>query len=41
MAWVQLRANLRSAMMPPRLADLSDDTQAMNLVVGFKVPLIL
>ncbi len=40
MSWVQLRANLQSAMMLPRLADFSDDIRALNLVVGFKVPLI-
>ncbi len=42
MSWVQLRANLRSAMMPPRLSDLNPNkVLALNLVVGFKVPLIL
>ncbi len=42
MSWVQLRANLRSATMPPRLANItSNEVQALNLVVGFKVPLIL
>ncbi len=41
MAWVQLRANMWLATMPPRLADSVDDTPATNLVVAFKVPLIL
>ncbi len=41
MSWVQLRANLRLATMPPRLADPSDDTSAVNLVVAFKLPFIL
>ncbi len=42
MSWVQLRANLQSATMPTRLADLMlNEVKALNLVVGFKVPLIL
>ncbi len=42
MSWVRLRANLQLATMPPRLADLTpNEVQALNLVVGFKVPLIV
>ncbi len=42
MSWVQLRANLRSATMPPRLSNLNlNEVPVLNLMVGFKVPLIL
>ncbi len=41
MAWVQLRANLQSTAMPPRLSDLDKKIPALPLIVPFKVPLIL
>ncbi len=42
MSWVQLRANLWSAAMLPRLSDLYlEEVPALDLMVGIKVPLIL
>ncbi len=41
LSWIQLRANLRSATMPPRLTGTLGDTPLMKLFLAFKVPLIL
>ncbi len=41
MPWVQLRANLRSVAMLPRLSDTDKKVPVLPLIVVFQVPLIL
>ncbi len=41
MSWMQLRANLRSVTMPPRLSDTDKTVKPLPLVIPFQVPLNL
>ncbi len=41
LSWIQLRANLRSAMMLPRQMELLAGTLPAKLFLAFKVPLVL
>ncbi len=41
MSWMQLRPNLQSVAMPPRLSDTDKNVQPLPLILPFQVPLNL